>query len=120
MHACRRMAYHVEVESMGIRHGGYTVRTFGLVEVSTEDTGRAGGTDRKAPRTWKRHAWTWQNCMWGKTPVTSGKKGACMPMKGIRCAGTLTSGRKDMSASPSRRKMRGKAECQKSFMGAVR
>ncbi len=39
---------HVEVEPADIRKGGHTVRSFGLAEVSPEDTGRAGGTDRKA------------------------------------------------------------------------
>lgn len=36
------------MEPLDIRHGGYTVRSFGLAEVSPEDTGRAGGVDGDA------------------------------------------------------------------------
>lgn len=37
--------YHVSVEPMDIRHGGYTVRSFGLAEVSPGDTGQDSGMD---------------------------------------------------------------------------
>lgn len=37
--------YHVLVEPMDIRQGGYTVMSFGLAEVSPGDTGQDGGVD---------------------------------------------------------------------------